>query len=263
MEILESVRASEQTERSIRRLTKAIHAPAWAEYLICFGLGLVLSAAPIAGSPAPFGIAMLAVLGFDTGVFLFFVGAAVGYYAGFGFIAGTQMIGGCMLVLLLSHFLRGNKIIRSRAYSILCATTAYGVTRAALYWMTGGISATLLIRVGFFLLLCASSAYLYHDAIELREPRTVNAEICRSVSIVYVLATLLIGLSRFVLFHTVSVGRVVAVMTLLVLSHTGGALCGAASGVVMGVSMDVAASNLALLSVVYPISASCSFNILY
>ena len=255
MEILESVRASEQTERSIRRLTKAIHAPAWAEYLICFGLGLVLSAAPIAGSPAPFGIAMLAVLGFDTGVFLFFVGAAVGYYAGFGFIAGTQMIGGCMLVLLLSYFLRGNKIIRSRAYSILCATTAYGVTRAALYWMTGGISATLLIRVGFFLLLCASSAYLYHDAIELREPRTVNAEICRSVSIVYVLATLLIGLSRFVLFHTVSVGRVVAVMILLVLSQTGGALCGAASGVVMGVSMDVAAANSALLSVVYPVSA--------
>ena len=65
MQIRESVRASEQTERCISRLTRAIRAPVWAEYLIDFGLGLVLSAAPVAGSPAPFGIAMLAVLGFD------------------------------------------------------------------------------------------------------------------------------------------------------------------------------------------------------
>ena len=255
MQIRESVRASEQTERCISRLTRAIRAPVWAEYLIDFGLGLVLSAAPVAGSPAPFGIAMLAVLGFDADVFLFFVGAAVGYYAGFGFLAGTQMIGGCMLVLVLSYFLRSSKMIRSRMYQIICATTAYGVTRVALYCMTGGISVYLLIRVVFFLLLCASSTYLYSDTIELTEPRTMTAEICRSVSIVFVLATILLGLSRFVLFRTVSVGRVISVILLLVLSQTGGSLCGAASGVVLGVSMDIAAADSAILSVAYPVSA--------
>ena len=246
MEILESVRTSEQTERCISRLARAIRAPAWAEYLVYFGLGLVLSAAPIAGSPAPFGIAMLAVLGFDAGVFLFFTGAVVGYYAGFGFLAGTQMIGGCMLVLVLSYFLRSSKMVRSRLYQIICAAAAYGVTRAALYCMTGGVSVYLLIRVGFFLLLCAFSAFLYGDAMELTEPRTMAADICRSVSIVYLLATLLLGLSRFVLFRTVSVGRVISVILLLALSHTGGALCGAASGVVLGVSMDIGAADSAI-----------------
>ena len=255
MEIRESVRPADTALRGISRLTRAICAPAWADYLICMILGLVLSAAPVGGSPAPFGIAMLAALGFEAGVFLFFVGAAVGYYAGFGFTAGTQMIGACTLVLLLSYFLRESKLLRSRSYPVICATLAYGVTRAALYWVSGGISAVVLIRVGFFLLLCASSAFLYSDVIELAEPRTMTAELFRSVSVVYVLATLLLGISRFVLFRTVSVGRVISIVLLLILSHTGGALCGAASGLVLGISMDVAAAKAALLSVAYPVSS--------
>lgn len=255
MEIRESVCSPEQSVRSISRLTKAIRAPDWVENLICFGMGLLLSAAPIAGSPAPFGIAMLAVLGFGSGSFLYFVGAAVGYYVCFGFLLGTQMIGSAMLVLVLSFFLRDSKILKLRLYPVVSATTAYAVTRAALCLASGGISAILLLRVGFFLLLCAASAFLYCDVIDLYEPRTITAEIFRSVSCVFLLATLLLGLCRFVLFHTVSVGRVISIILLLILSHTGGPLCGAASGVVLGVCMDVAAADSAVFAVVYPVSA--------
>ena len=116
MEIRESVRSSETKTQSLERLMKAIRAPSWAEYLFCFALGLILSAAPIAGSPAPFGLAMLAVIGFGICGFLFFTGAAIGYYAGFGFIAGTQMVGGCMLVFVLSCFLRESNLVQSRIY---------------------------------------------------------------------------------------------------------------------------------------------------
>ena len=255
MEIRESVCSPEQSVRSISRLTKAIRAPDWVENLICFGMGLLLSAAPIAGSPAPFGIAMLAVLGFGSGSFLYFVGAAVGYYVCFGFLLGTQMIGSAMLVLVLSFFLRDSKILKLRLYPVVSATTAYAVTRAALCLASGGISAILLLRVGFFLLLCAASALLYCDVIDLYEPRTITAEIFRSVSCVFLLATLLLGLCRFVLFHTVSVGRVISIILLLILSHTGGPLYGAASGVVLGVCMDVAAADSAVFAVVYPVSA--------
>ena len=255
MEIRESVRSAELKTKSLERLMKAIRAPSWAEYLFCFCLGLILSAAPIAGSPAPFGLAMLAVIGFGICGFLFFTGAAVGYYAGFGFIAGTQMVGGCMLVFVLSCFLRESNLVQSRIYPAVSATIAYGATRVALYWMTGGVSFLLLVRVGVFLALCAVSAFLYSDIMELEEPRTMAAEIFRSVSIVFVLATLLLGLSRLVLFHTVSAGRVISVVALLVLSSSGGALYGAASGVVLGVCMDVSVGNAAVLAVVYPVSA--------
>ena len=255
MEIRESVRPSEQSVRSVSRLAKAIRAPDWVEHLICFGMGLLLSAAPIAGSPAPFGVAMLSVLGFGTDSFLFFAGAAVGYYAGFGFLLGTQMVGSAMLVFVLSFFLRDSKILKSRIYPVISSTTAYTVTRAALCLANGGLSAILLVRVGFFLLLCAASAFLYCDVIELCEPRTMTAEIFRSVSIVYVLATILLGFSRFVLFHAVSVGRVISVLLILILSHTGGPLYGAASGVVLGICMDVAASDSAVFGVVYSVSS--------
>ena len=255
MEIRESVRPTEKSAQSISRLIKAIHAPAWAEYLVCFGLGLLLSAAPIAGSPAPFAVAMLAVLGFGTGGFLFFAGAAVGYYAGFGFIAGTQMTGGCMITFLASFFLRSCRMQRARLYPVVSAVSAYGITRVALYWIAGGFSAVLLIRVCFFLLLCAASAFLYEDAMELAEPRTMSAEICRSVSCVFIVSTLLLGLDRFVMFHTISVGRVISGVFLLIISRTGGALYGAAAGVVLGVSADAAVGNVAELAVAFPVSA--------
>ena len=255
MEIRESVRLSEHKTQSLERLMKAARAPAWAEYLCCFGLGLILSAAPIAGSPAPFGIAMLAVIGFGICGFLFFAGAAVGYYAGFGFAAGTQMVGGCMLVFVMSCFLRERNLVHWRMYPAIGATVAYGATRIALYWLTGGVSFLLLVRIFVFLMLCGVSSLLYSDIMQLAEPRTVASEIFRSVSIIFLLATLLLGLSRLVIFHTVSAGRVIAVVALLVLSSSGGALCGATSGVVLGVCMDVSIGTSAVLAVVYPVSS--------
>ena len=255
MVIRESVQTQQRSEHILSRLTRAIHAPVWVEQFICFSLGLLLSAAPVAGSPAPFGIAMLAVLGFGSGGFLFLIGALIGYSAGFGFVAGTQMIGGCMLVFTISYFLRQSKLTTTRAYPVCISTIAYGITRATLYWLTGGITVLLMMRVAFFLLLCIASAFLYSDAADLSEPRTLNAEIYRSISVVYVLSTLLLGLSRFVLFHTISVGRILSLLILLILSRTGGPLCGAAAGVVLGVCMDVGTGGASLLSVSYPVSA--------
>lgn len=258
MEIVESVRPSEQISGSLDRWIKAIRAPAWSEYLICFCLGLVLSAAPIAGSPAPFAIAMLAAIGFGTGGFLLFVGATVGYYAGFGFFVGTQMAGACMLVFAISYFIRHHQNRLSRRYAIMGSTIAYGVTRVAFYLMTGGISLLILIRICFFLFLCSASSFLYSDCVDLAEPRTMTAEVYRSISVVFTLSTLLLGLSRFVIFHAVSFGRVISVVILLILSRTGGALCGAAAGIVLGVSMDVGTAKAVMLSVAYPVSSLAS-----
>ena len=255
MEIRESVRPKIRETRNINRLLKAIRAPDWTEYAICFSLGLILSAAPISGSPSPFAIAMLSVIGFGTGGFLLLVGASLGYYAGFGFLAGTQMVGACTLVFVLSGFMRRISFSVSRFCPAVLSTVAYGITRAVLYWISGGITVLLLLRIGFFLMLCASSAFLYDDLLELAEPRTMYAEIYRSVSVVFLLSTLLLGLSRFVLFQTVSIGRVISIIALLILSGTGGALCGAASGTVLGICMDVGVSIPAVFSVAYPVSA--------
>ena len=254
MDVLEAAHSPQTTVRGPARLVRALRAPAWAELILCFWLGMLLSAAPVAEGPAPFGVAMLSAMEFGSGSALCLLGCLLGYFAGFGLQAGAQMAGGCCLVFTANYFLRGHRLRREKWLPVLMASAAFGVTRGALYLLTGGFSVLILVRMCFYLLLCAVSAYLFADVMDLREPRTLSAELCRSVSIVCLLACLLLGLSRLILFHTVSAGRILSIVILLVLSATGGPLCGASAGVVVGTAMDIASAGGAYFAAVYSVA---------
>lgn len=258
MEVREAVQSTEPTVQGTARLVRALRAPEWTELVLCFWIGLVVSAAPIAGGPAPFGVSMLSAMRFGAGSMLCLLGSVLGYFAGFGFQAGAQMSGGCLLVAAANYFFRRYLNRKNKWIPVLLAVTAFGVTRVSLYLLTGGVSVLLLVRMGFFLLLCAASAYLFGDVMDLEDPRTLSAELCRSVSTVYFLACLLLGISRFVLFRTVSVGRILSLVILLMLSATGGPLCGAAAGIVVGTAMDVGIAAGAFFSVSYALSGLAS-----
>ena len=59
------------------------------------------------------------------------------------------------------------------------------------------------------------------------------------------------GVNNLLLFDKLSVGRALSVLILIILSGTGGALCGASAGLILGIAMDVAAGAGVLFSVVY------------
>ena len=219
--------------------------------LVSFALGLILSTAHIADSPAPFGLAFLAAMGYGSGGALCLVGCALGYFAAFGVASGTQLAAGCCLTFLTAYFLRSRPFVQTRWYPPLVSAAAYIPTRLVLYLLTGGVSLLLISRMALFLILCAGAAYGFDDLLRAQEPRTANAEICRNVSAVFLLACLLMGVNNLLLFDTLSVGRALSVLILLVLSGTGGALCGASAGVILGIAMDVAAGDGVLFSVVY------------
>ena len=223
----------------------------WVGMLVSFALGLILSTAHIAGSPAPFGLAFLAAMGYGSGGALCLVGCALGYFAAFGVASGTQLAAGCCLTFLTAYFLRSRPFVQTRWYPPLVSAAAYIPTRLVLYLLTGGVSLLLISRMALFLILCAGAAYGFDDLLRAQEPRTANAEICRNVSAVFLLACLLMGVNNLLLFDTLSVGRALSVLILLVLSGTGGALCGASAGVILGIAMDVAAGDGVLFSVVY------------
>ena len=223
----------------------------WVGMLVSFALGLILSTAHIAGSPAPFGLAFLAAMGYGSGGALCLVGCALGYFAAFGVASGTQLAAGCCLIFLTAYFLRSRPFVQTRWYPPLVSAAAYIPTRLVLYLLTGGVSLLLISRMALFLILCAGAAYGFDDLLRAQEPRTANAEICRNVSAVFLLACLLMGVNNLLLFDTLSVGRALSVLILLVLSGTGGALCGASAGVILGIAMDVAAGDGVLFSVVY------------
>lgn len=223
----------------------------WVGMLVSFALGLILSTAHIAGSPAPFGLAFLAAMGYGSGGALCLVGCALGYFAAFGVATGTQLAAGCCLTFLTAYFLRSHPFVQTRWYPPAVSAAAYILTRLVLYLLTGGLPLLLVSRMALFLLLCAASAYGFDDLLRAQEPRTVNAEICRNVSTVFLLACLLMGVNNLLLFDTLSVGRALSVLILIILSGTGGALCGASAGLILGIAMDVAAGAGVLFSVVY------------
>lgn len=223
----------------------------WVGMLVSFALGLILSTAHIAGAPAPFGLAFLAAMGYGSGGALCLAGCALGYFAAFGVATGTQLAAGCCLIFLTAYFLRSHPFVQTRWYPSAVSAAAYILTRLVLCLLTGGLSLLLVSRMVLFLLLCAASAYGFDDLLRAQEPRTVNAEICRNVSAVFLLACLLMGVNNLLLFDTLSVGRALSVLILLILSGTGGALCGASAGLILGIAMDVAAGAGALFSVVY------------
>lgn len=183
----------------------------WVGMLVSFALGLILSTAHIAGSPAPFGLAFLAAMGYGSGGALCLAGCALGYFAAFGVATGTQLAAGCCLIFLTAYFLRSHPFVQTRWYPSAVSAAAYILTRLVLCLLTGGLSLLLVSRMVLFLLLCAASAYGFDDLLRAQEPRTVNAEICRNVSTVFLLACLLMGVNNLLLFDTLSVGRALSV----------------------------------------------------
>ena len=231
---------------------QVLHASKGIELGICFGMGLVLSAAGIGGGCAPFAIAMVATLGYGTGGLSCLLGAVVGYYAAFGFTIGTQMAAGCALTFSACYLLREKAWIMTGWAPSVISMCAFGITRAAIAAATGGFSLLILFRIVWQLLLCGISALAYQNVLELRELRTANSVMCRTVATVYLFSCFLIGISGFVVFGEISLGRIAALVILLILCTGGGVLTGATSGVVLGLAMDLSGGSVCY-AVMYPV----------
>lgn len=236
------------------RLATAAAAPQWVGLLLSFALGMILATVRVGNAPAPFGLALLATMGYGTGGALCLFGNLAGYFAAFGITAGTQMSAGCVLVFTTAYFLRNHWLVQSKWYPPVLSMCAYALTRLTVYALTGGITLYVVSRMALYLLLCGGAAYAFGDVFDTEDPRTVNSEICRNVSIVLLLACILMGVSNLVLFGSISVGRILSLVILLMLSATGGPLNGAAAGTILGAAMDVAAGGGAYLVAAYALA---------
>ena len=232
---------------------QALHASKWAELLGCFLLGMVLSAARLGRMCGPFGLAMTATLGFGSGGLCCMLGSVTGYYAAFGFTVGTQMAAGCTLAFSACCLLRNRNGIFTAWVPAVISVAAYSLTRIAVYAFTGGFSWMIAARIVLQLLLCGGAALAFHNALDLRETQTSAGAICRVVSTVMLFSFLLMGISGFVVFGELSLGRVLAVFALMVMTFSGGSMIGASAAVVIGAAMDVASGGV-LFSVLYPAS---------
>ena len=191
MDVKSVVERSGKETVNIKRWSQVLHASKWTELSICFGLGLVLSAAKIGLNCAPFGLAMLAVLGFGSGGFVCLIGAVAGYFAAFGFTIGTQMAAGCVLTFASLYFMRNSRFVFSAWTPPVVSMAAYGMTRLTVLAFTGGFSLLIAVHVLLQLMICGGSALAFQTALSLREIQTANSAIGSCVSTILLLSCLM------------------------------------------------------------------------
>ncbi len=217
-------------------------------------LGFLLSQATVFDSLAPFGIAFAASV--PRGRINIFVAAGVAM--------GTIVPGGAgqplrylaaLATVLAIQWIFGpfKKMARHPAYAPISAFIAMAATGAALLPVYGTGVASLL-SVGAESLLCGGSAFFF--AVSLRilwEGRRITTlsrqELC---SVVVSAAAILVALSRLDIAG-ISVGRILAVLMILLAAFYGRESCGSIVGVATGLIMSLSSADMAHLGGAYAI----------
>ncbi len=225
---------------------------------IYFIMGLVMSWARVMGSGAPFGMAMVACSGPGlSGVFAL-CGASVGYLLSGGLEWGIRYIAAAVLVYTIAFVFHELDMYKSVYFMPAASALVMGLTGfLGSFSLTQGavpVAAELFLEVT----LAFGAAYFFREALSNELCTTETAELRHSVSVMIMAACALMSFSNLVLFETVSLGRILALLLVMCSAMKGGLLTGAAVGTVLGLAMDVASGSTAFYAMVYSFSGLLS-----
>jgi stage II sporulation protein E len=204
-----------------------------------FALGALTGYARIFGSCGPFGIAMVARAGPGLGGVFCLLGSACGYLLAVDISRSIRYVAACVLVYTASFSFQELKVYRKVWFmpSVTAAVTLVTGFLAA-FETIGTFNAIMALvtevtRAGgcsYFFILALSGEKRESEADELRY----------SVGLVILLACLLMSLSGVELLRVVSLGRLLAVLFVMMGAYSAGSLAGSASGAALGLAMDIA-----------------------
>lgn len=202
-------------------------------------LAFVLSGANIFGSYAPFGIAVVAISGAEIEGILALVGAFFGYLIRMGLIDGLKYISPCILVYAAAYVFRDIESYK-KAWFMPAVASFMAMCTGFVYAADAGWS---LETTVFFLtetILVGGSTYFYKIAVSsnLMKAEDEGEEIKIAVSLLILEATCLISISNITFFGGISFGRILAQITVMILSYKISLGIGCATGVAMGLAMD-------------------------
>ncbi len=212
-------------------------------------MGFLLARAVILGNLAPFGVGLAAAAGGGLGGLLAAVGALGGYLLSWDDVDSIKYIAILVIVYSSGFVFRGSKFSKH----IFFMPTAAAISAA----FVGGV---ILAGEGFGLtsvlvfltdtLMMAGSAYFYSVALSGQDS---EGRLRRSVSQLVLSATLFMSLSGWVVLGQLHPARFAASLFVLLSAYRGGAGVGSASGLAIGLTMDMALGR-AYFSMAYGIS---------
>ena len=222
-----------------------------------FLLGLLLSAIPLFGGSGPFAISFVACAAAGISGLMAAAGGALGYLAFFGFQEGIKSVAALVLVFTASYVFQDAKIYRHTFFMPSIAAFFTLLTGFLGYYTAEAGTYMILPLLGQTILACGC-AWFYREAMQTDAPMTEAAEMRRGVALLVLFASVLMALSGAVILDVVSLGRVLSVLLVLAASARGGALSGAAVGIVLGGAMDAVSAQPMFYTAAYAISALIS-----
>lgn len=200
----------------------------------------LMSCARIMDASAPFGIAAVACAGVGLNGVCALAGAAAAYLFSGGLEWGIRYVAACVLVYTLEFVFHEMELYKQSLFMPSCAALVMIMTGLLSAYTVGrNNSVPLAARLALETVLSFGAAYFFAAASEKRRYDTEAEELRRSTAILVTCCCVLIALSRLMLFATVSVGRVAAIIFLMCSAMKGGMLPGAAVGTAAGIAMDI------------------------
>ncbi len=215
-----------------------------------FALGFVTGCVRIFGDLGPFGVAMTARAGGGLGGMMCLLGAGAGYVVSGGLGWALRYLAALILTYTLSFLCRETAMVR-RLWFMPAAAAAVMAVTGALNTIGRPQSLRVYVDLATEVALTGMGTYLFIMALTSAPIRREQEELRRDAGGVLLLCCLLMALCRIEVFHTVCMGRVLAVFCVMTAAFGGGAAAGAFVGVITGLAMDLAAGSDAMFTVCY------------
>ncbi len=223
------------------------------ECSVRFILGFVLSGAGIFGVYAPFGVAFAAASGAGAAGFSGLVGILLGYILLGQLERTVKYIIISALLFCISSAFRGTKILTldwvmplSAAFVSACIGMVYAAREGWTLLATAMyVTETILIFGGSYFFKIALSPWGGYKKLAER------SELFHTVSVLLLISCCLITVQRLQIGGLISVGRIAAVFIVLVASNRGGMAVGSATGISLGLAMDIGIGGIPFFSMAY------------
>ena len=217
-------------------------------------MGLTMSWARVMGGGAPFGMAMVACSGAGiTGVFSL-CGASIGYLLSGGLEWGIRYIAAAVLIYTVAFVFHELDMYKSVYFMPSASALVMGLTGFLGSFSLDATSVPLAAELFLEVTLAFGGTYFFREALSNELCTSETAELRHSVAVMIMAACGLMSVSGIVLFDTLSMGRVLALILVMTSAMKGGLLTGAAVGTVLGLAMDVAGGGTSFYAMAYSFS---------
>lgn len=255
------MRANEKAVLSagVNAKLKKINMEGLAECAVRFALAFVLSRARIFDTYSPFSVALAGASPVGAAGAATTLGATMGYLSSGDILWALKYIGILFLIRSTVYILRGTVISESVLFTpvvALCSAGAVGFVYAA----DGGMT---VVKAAMFVveMFIIGGCVFFYNAVFSPWDSTQEGSLgrsCHCVSVIILLSSILISLNGLVLFGVLSIGRMLAVLSILVVTFKGGTSSGCACGAVIGAAIDLASGTFPFITSVYSVSSAVS-----